>query len=362
MGSGVWLFQHHDRTGKKQRGTWLACLQTVLLRAMNRILILMLVMHVTYPGHRENTRGVLASEPLKLQSRSGVSDSLETQIRMRVAAIPGAAVGVAYANRSNGQSLYINADTSFHAASTMKVPVMIEIFRRVDAGQAALDQGILLVNQFGSIVDGSPYSLDPAEDSDSTMYHQIGKRVALRELLERMIVRSSNLATNAVIALAGGEQVTATMRNLGARAIQVRRGVEDGKAYERGLNNTTTARDLAIIMASVEEGNAASRASCAAMREILLRQEFNDEIPAGVPKGVKVAHKTGQITATLHDAAIIYPENGGSYVLVVLTGGISDEKVARSLIADISKVVWLYDAGLRGARSRADVNGESRRD
>jgi len=322
---------------------------------MNRILIAMLVMHVTYLGDLgAGVRGWGGVMP----AGESVTDSLESRIRMRIRAIPGAAVGVAYANLSRGQSLYINADTSFHAASTMKVPVMIEIFRRVDAGEIALDQGILLVNQFGSIVDGSPYSLDPAEDSDSAMYHQAGKRVTLRELLERMIVRSSNLATNAVIAIAGGEQVTATMRNLGARAIQVRRGVEDGKAYALGLNNTTTARDLAIIMASVEEGKAASPASCAAMREILLRQEFNDEIPAGVPKGVEVAHKTGQITATLHDAAIIYPDNRDSFVLVVLTGGISDEKVARSLIVDISRVVWLYDTAMQGARSRADVDGK----
>lgn len=289
------------------------------------------------------------------------SDSLESQIRLRIRGIPGAAVGVAYANLSLSRSLYINADTSFHAASTMKVPVMIEIFRLVDAGQIALDQGILLVNQFGSIVDGSPYSLDPVEDSDSAMYDRVGKRVLLRELLERMIVRSSNLATNAIIALAGGDQVTATMRKLGAGAIHVRRGVEDGKAYDLGLNNTTTARDLATIMASIENGKAASPTSCAAMRDILSRQEFNDEIPAGVPGGVKVAHKTGQITATLHDAAIIYSDKGGTYVLVVLTGGISDEKVARSLIVDISRMVWLYNADLQRARSRADGDGNQRR-
>ncbi|MBC7790892.1 MAG: serine hydrolase [Anaerolineae bacterium] len=275
---------------------------------------------------------------------------------MRITAIPGAAVGVAYANRSRDRVLHINADSSFHAASTMKVPLMIEIFRRADAGQISLDQQILLVNQFGSIVDGSPYALDPAEDSDSAMYERVGQRVKLGELLMRMIVRSSNLSTNAVIALAGGEQVTATMRSLGANAIQVRRGVEDGKAYEQGLNNTTTARDLAIIMASVNYDKAASPASCAAMRDILLRQEFNDEIPAGVPQGVKVAHKTGQITATLHDAAIVYADEGGTYVLVVLTGGISDEKVARALISDISRMVWSYNATLEGVRSRA---GES---
>jgi len=134
--------------------------------------------------------------------------------------------------------------------------------------------------------------------------------------------------------------VTATARALGAARTRVLRGVEDGKAYERGLNNTPTAAALAALMAALATDRAASRASCAAMREILLRQEFNDAIPAGLPPGVPVAHKTGQITAVLHDAAIVYPPNDDPYVLVVLTGNVPDEGVARSLIADVSRLVW----------------------
>lgn len=312
---------------------------------MSFLLVSALVIQITYTESREGDSGWR-------HVQYPTPDSVKAAVRARIASVPGAAAGFAFRSLTRPDSLYINADTSFHAASTMKVPVMIEIFRRVDAGQLSLDQGILLVNQFGSIVDGSPYSLDPAEDSDSSMYRRVGNRVTVRELLERMIVRSSNLATNAIIALAGGEQVTATMRSLGARSIQVRRGVEDGKAYELGLNNTTTARDLGTIMASIERCESASQQSCGVMREILLRQEFNDEIPAGIPKGVKVAHKTGQITATLHDAAIVYPESGDAYVLVVLTGGIPDENVARSLIADISGIIWRYNSDLSLAGSR----------
>ncbi|HEU4565131.1 MAG TPA: serine hydrolase [Gemmatimonadaceae bacterium] len=273
-------------------------------------------------------------------------DSLAARIQSRIAEVPGARVGVAYVHLGRPDSLFLHADSAFHAASTMKVPVMIELFRRVDAGQLSLDQRILLVNQFGSIVDGSPYSLDPGDDSDSAMYDKVGERVAVGELLERMITRSSNLATNAVIALlGGGQRVTETMRSLGAAHIQVRRGVEDGKAYERGLNNTTTARDLAVIMRAIALDRAASRASSERMREILLRQEFNDEIPAGVPAGTPVAHKTGSITATLHDAGIVYPRGSEPYVLVILTAGIPDEKVARALMVDISRLVYAHATG-----------------
>ena len=273
------------------------------------------------------------------------ADSLRVQIEARVARVPGAIIGVAYRDLSSGDSLDVNADDRFHAASTMKVPVMIELFRRVDEGALSLDQPILLVNQFASIVDGSPYALDAGDDSDSSMYALVGSRVPLGDLMRRMIDRSSNLATNAVIALLDAKRVTATARSLGARTIEVRRGVEDDKAYEQGLNNTTTARDLAALMAAIEQHRAASPASCKAMREVLLKQEFNTEIPAGLPAGTPVAHKTGSITGVLHDAAIVYPSGRAPYVLVVLSRGIPDEKVAQSLIADIARLVHAHATG-----------------
>lgn len=273
------------------------------------------------------------------------AQSLAARISARVSTVPGAVVGVALHDLASGDTLYLNADDSFHAASTMKVPVMIELFRQVDAGVLKLDQTVPLENSFKSIVDGSPYALSPGDDSDSSAYLRAGSRVTVRELIDRMITRSSNLATNALIELAGARRADSTAHLLGARHIRVLRGVEDDKAFRAGLNNTTTARDLAVLLEAIETGRAASAASCAAMRDILLHQEFNDEIPAGVPAGTKVAHKTGWITGVLHDAAIVYPPNRKPYVLVVLTRGIPDEKVARSLIVDVSRMVYDADVG-----------------
>ena len=269
-------------------------------------------------------------------------DSLKARIERRIAEQHGAVVGIAFHDLQTGDSLYLNADDSFHAASTMKVPVMIELFRRIDVGALRLDQGILLVNQFGSIVDGSPYSLDAGDDSDSSAYKLTGTRAPLKELIDRMITRSSNLATNALIELVRASNANETAHMLGARNIRVLRGVEDGKAFRAGMNNTTTARDLAVLLEAIETGRAASRSSCDAMREILLHQEFNEEIPAGLPAGTRVAHKTGWITGVLHDAAVVYPPGRKPYVLVVLTREIPDEKVARRLIADLSRMVWAH--------------------
>jgi beta-lactamase class A len=268
------------------------------------------------------------------------SATLSRRIAVRIAETPGADVAVSYRDLQTGDSLDLRADVDFHAASTMKVPVMIEVLRAVDEGRLGLDQQILLVNRFHSIVDGSPYALDANDDSDASMYARVGQRVPVRELLERMIVRSSNLATNALIALVGADQANASAHALGAAHIRVLRGVEDGKAFAAGRNNTTTSSDLAVLLERIERGDALRPESARLMKEILLRQELNDEIPAGLPLGTPVAHKTGSITATLHDAAIVYPSGRAPYVLVVLTRNIPDEKVAKRLIADISRLVW----------------------
>lgn len=273
-------------------------------------------------------------------------DPFLERVAARVSQVQGANVGVFLDDLATSKSFVIDGDSVFHAASTMKVPVMIEYFRGIDAGRFRPDQTLHLENRFASIVDGSAYSLDPGEDSDSALYGRVGSDVPVRELVERMITRSSNLATNAVIALVGAERAQATASSLGAMTIQVRRGVEDDKAFERALNNTTSARDLGALLGAIVAGSAASDSSTRAMLAILEAQEFNDEIPAGLPPGTRVAHKTGQITGVLHDAAIVFPQGRAPFVLVVLTAGIPEESVARSLIQDIARIAW--DAAVGG--------------
>jgi beta-lactamase class A len=269
-------------------------------------------------------------------------DGLRDSILARIARSRGVTVGIVYRDLETHDSLTINADTAFHAASTMKIPVMIEVLRRSQEGGFALDQPVLLINEFASIADGSTFSLDPKEDDDTTLYQRLGQRIPVRELMQRMITRSSNLATNELIALVGAARVTQTAHRLGAAHMQVLRGVEDQTAFDRGIINTTTARDLAVLLAAIEDGRVLSRASSALMREILLAQEFNSKIPAGLPPGTPVAHKTGEITAVSHDAAIVYPKGRRPYVLVVLTRGLRDGAESSALIADLARLVHAH--------------------
>jgi beta-lactamase class A len=273
------------------------------------------------------------------------TDSLRDAITARIAASPGAVVGLSFEDLQTGEKIVINADTVFHAASTMKIPVMIEVLRRAKAGAFSLDQEVLLVNQFSSIVDGSPYPMLKADDEDTALYALVGTRVPIRNLLRRMITRSSNLATNELISLVGAKNVTAMARAIGATHTNVLRGVEDQKAFDAGLINTTTAADLATMLLTIDKGTALSPEASAEMKEILLAQEVNDKIPAGLPPGTPVAHKTGEITAVSHDAAVVYPPGRKPYVLVVMTRGLRDSAQSTALIADISRMVYAHVMG-----------------
>src|SRR5437016_1329132 len=183
--------------------------------------------------------------------------SLKARVQARILQTPARAVGLYYRDLTTGDSLTVGSDVRFHAASTMKVPVMIQLFRDRDAGLLKLDDSITVTNTFRSIVDSSPYQLDLSDDSDSTLYKGIGQRVSIRQLIELMETVSSNLATNLLIERVGAKRANATAHSLGADSLVVLRGVEDGKAYRASLNSTTTARDLGVLPAPVANTTAA---------------------------------------------------------------------------------------------------------
>lgn len=266
-------------------------------------------------------------------------DGAKTEIA-RLIALSGAEVSVVYRplNAAAGGEILIGPDVVYHAASTMKVPVMLELFRQVDAKTLALDDTVLVSNVFHSIVDGSEFTLGTSEEVDGAAHLALGKRMSYRDLCEAMITISSNLATNVLMEHLGVEKIRATVTRLKAPGMKVLRGVEDQKAFDKGMNNETTARALLTLMTAIGNGTAASPASTAEMQAMLKRQKFNDGIPAGVPKDIAVGHKTGTITKIHHDAAIVYARQ--PYVLVVMTRGMADEKKSDLLIEEISKTIY----------------------
>jgi beta-lactamase class A len=273
--------------------------------------------------------------------------ALEAEVRdaIRRGAGDSATVAVAFRDLDTGDSLLVDAHEPMHAASTMKVAVMLQLFRLADAGSLRMDDSVPIANSFRSIADGSPYALSPADDSDSTLYARVGGRATVRELAGLMITRSSNLATDLLIDRAGPERIRATLAELGAQELHVLRGVEDNAAFHAGLNNTTTAYGLMRLLEAIAAGRAASPRSTREMLEILGRQEFRDMIPAGVPAGVRVANKTGSITGIHHDAAIVFPDGRAPYVLVVLTRGFQGDSAAARVGREVSRAVWRHVVG-----------------
>ncbi|MGA7616927.1 MAG: serine hydrolase [Thermoanaerobaculia bacterium] len=238
------------------------------------------------------------------------------------------------------------ADSWFHAASTMKLAVLLGVFRQVEHGELSLDDPVHVRNRFHSIVDQKPFMLDYSPDSDPEVFGNIGKTMSVRDLAYHMITTSSNLATNLLIDVVGISTIRLALDELEIHGMRVLRGVEDQAAFDAGLNNEVTAGGLLQLLRTIEEGRAFSQEASHAMLEILHDQRYRSGIPAGLPEAARVAHKTGNISTVHHDAGIVYPEARKPYVLVVLTSFPSE--VGRSgAVADISRDIYSALAGMR---------------
>jgi beta-lactamase class A len=262
-----------------------------------------------------------------------ISTNIEERIRKS-----GADVAIAFRTLDGHAAYSLHDEESFHAASTMKIPVMIELFHQARQAKLKLDDPLPIKNEFHSLVDGSIYTLDPGDDSEADLYKAAGQTRTLRQLCELMIVVSSNLATNLLIERLGVENIRATVHAYHADGMNVLRGVEDNKAFAKGLNNTTTARGLLQLLDAIARGDAVDQESSRQMIEILERQKFNEGIPAGLPPGTRVAHKTGEITKIHHDAAIVFAPK--PFVMVILVRGLADTKESAALMADITRQIY----------------------
>lgn len=276
------------------------------------------------------------------KSRTISTRQLKNNIQSLFNDYPEAIYAVAYKDLSTGEKICINEKECFHAASTMKTPVMTEVFKQAFEHKFSLDDSILVHNKFRSIADNSFFSVDSADDSEKGLYTLIGSKVPLSDILSRMITKSSNLSTNLIIEKIGAENVNRTMRSIGAKDIGVLRGVEDIKAYEKEMNNTVSAADLMLLFKKMAEGELVSPDASQRMIDILTNQHFKNIIGGKLPPDVQVASKSGSITGVCHDSGIVFLPDGKKYVLVLLSSGIKDEKTSSQLLSSASKLIYDY--------------------
>jgi len=232
-----------------------------------------------------------------------------------------------------------NADQYFHAASTMKLAVLLTVFRQVERGELALDAPVHVRNRFNSIVNQEPFMLGLGRDADPDVYGHLGKTLTVHELAYWMITKSSNLATNLLVDIVGIGTIQQALDEMDIDGIRVLRGVEDQAAFEAGLNNEVTANGLLKLLRLIAAGKAVSKQACDEMLKIMMDQQYRSGIPAGLPKAARVAHKTGNISTVHHDAGIVFLEGRKPYVLVILTQ-FSADKARGTAVADVSRDIY----------------------
>jgi beta-lactamase class A len=236
----------------------------------------------------------------------------------------------------------LNSARWFHAASTIKVPVLIGVYAAIEQGRFEPHSRVHVRNRFLSVVGGRPFRVAEGREANSEVHAALGRMLTVHELAEHMIVTSSNLATNLLLDLVGVEAARASLARLHLGGIDLQRGVEDEAAWEAGLNNRVTAAGLCDAMRLIEEGKAISPEASRAMLDILHQQRFRSGIPAGLPEDARVANKTGEISTVAHDAGIVYLGGRDAYVVVILTEWAPEANGRQETIARISRAVYEY--------------------
>lgn len=253
-------------------------------------------------------------------------------------------LGISFYDADSTIQWSYNADHYFHAASTMKLAVLLGVFRQFDRGELPLEAPVHVRNRFTSIVNQEPFMLDLGRDADPDVYGHLGKTLTVRELAYWMITKSSNLATNLLVDVIGIPTIQQALDELEIDGVRVLRGVEDARAFEAGLNNEVTANGLLKMLRLIADGKAYSQNACDLMLEIMLDQQYRGGIPAGLPKAARVAHKTGNISTVHHDAGIVYLDGRKPYVLVILTQ-FAAEQGRGTAVADVSRDIFSTLAG-----------------
>ena len=274
-----------------------------------------------------------------------LSSTLNEQLERLSAQSKAQAIAVAVHDLESGLRFSLEGDRWFHAASTIKVAVLLALFRAADEGRVRLDDSLHVRNRFISAADASSFHLDRDSDAMPELYQAIGRTAKISALAEGMIAVSSNLATNLLLDFVGVEYARKVLRDAQVEGVELRRGVEDHAAHERRINNEATANGLLTLLSALRGDFLSSESKEQAIR-ILLEQRFNSMIPAGLPAHAAVAHKTGEISTACHDMGIVYLPEREPYVAVILTEFDLEQNGRRETVAAISEAIYRSVMGM----------------
>lgn len=225
----------------------------------------------------------------------------------------------------------VNPDIVHDAASTIKAAVLAALHH----AELDLDMSVPVLNSFPSVVPGTTFGNSMKMDSDPQPWRHVGGRATLRWLANRMITRSSNLATNVCLQHVGLAAVAEIWRLAGATNSSTNRLIEDYAAKNIGITNVVTASDLARLFLWLGPDEL----------DLLARNKHRVDLAAGLPLGTRIAFKNGWFPGLRHSAGVVYPDDAAPYVIAVcytgtLATGHAVNDPAAQLIARISSEIW----------------------
>jgi beta-lactamase class A len=250
--------------------------------------------------------------------------SLKTIVQNLAAANPNLTPGVFLVDLDNGSYVDVNGSSTFSAASTIKIPILIAFFQDVDAGKISLDETLTMTKRM--VVGGS----------GDMQYKPAGTQFTIMEVATKMITVSDNTATNMLINRLGGiETLNQRFRNWGLTTTTISNPLPDLQG-----TNTTSPKELGKLMGMVNKGNLVSVASRDRILDIMRRTVRNHLLPSGLGPGATIAHKTGDIGTTLADAGLVDIPTGKRYVLSVMVQRPNNDPRAEKLISSISRAAY----------------------
>jgi beta-lactamase class A len=269
-----------------------------------------------------NARAAMVPPPLA---------QLRSQIARLASHVPGAAA-LEVLDLSTGYRVGYNARLSMPAASTIKIPVMVEVFRQLSEGRFDLRRKVTLLSR------------DKDWGSGELCDAAVGSTHTVAELLSKMIDISDNTATNMLIRLVGRSHINATMANLGLEHTRLHNDVRtDGWSIRSELRSSPA--DMVRLLSLMARHQLVDEWSSNEMISILEDDQFNTLLPASLPDDVTIAHKTGSLYDTLNDVGIVYAEQS-PYVIAVMTTGLSSLGSGRSFIHSLSRLTFTSELAL----------------
>ncbi len=236
-----------------------------------------------------------------------------------------------------------DADAPHHAASTMKLAVLVAAWRAEAADPGWMARRVRVHDGFASAAAGHRFEVVRAEDSDDAVWEALGRDVPLRWLVGRMVVASSNLATDLVLEVLGLGPARRVLADAGCRVSTLDRPVDDVPAARAGLGFVTSAADLAALLGGLASGRLLPPAGTAQALADLGRSERTEDVVRGLPPGTPVAHKNGWDVVdgltVRHSVALVRPAGGVPFVQAVCTTTPLPDADACALVADLTRAL-----------------------